>query len=34
VAGATIDLLLVGHEQGVGINVLRRDGDVQILVVK
>jgi hypothetical protein len=34
VAGATIDLLLVGHEQDVGINVLRRDGDIQILVVK
>jgi glycogen debranching enzyme len=34
VAGATVDLLLVRHEQDVGVNVLRRDGDVQILVVK
>jgi hypothetical protein len=33
-AGATVDLLLVRHEQDVGVNVLRRDGDVQILVVK
>ena len=29
-----MDLLLVRHEQDVGVNVLRRDGDVQILVVK
>jgi glycogen debranching enzyme len=34
VAGATVDLLLVRHEQDVGVNVLRCDGDVQILVVK
>ena len=34
VAGATVDLLLVRHEHDVGVNVLRRDGDVQILVVK
>jgi len=33
VAGATVDLLLVRHEQDVGVTVLRRDGDVQILVV-
>jgi hypothetical protein len=34
VAGATLDLLLVRHEQDVGVNVLRREGDVQVLVVK
>jgi glycogen debranching enzyme len=34
VAGATVDLLLIRHEQDVGVNVLRRDGDVEILVVK
>jgi glycogen debranching enzyme len=34
VAGSTVDLLLVRHEYDVGVNVLRRDGDVQILVVK
>lgn len=34
VAGATVDLLLVRHEHDVGVNVLRRDGDVQILVIK
>ena len=34
VAGATVDLLLVRHEHDVGVNVLRREGDVQILVVK
>ena len=34
VAGATVDLLLVRHEHDVGVNVLRRDGDVQIMVVK
>jgi glycogen debranching enzyme len=33
VAGATVDLLLVRHEHNVGVTVLRRDGDVQILVV-
>ena len=30
VAGATVDLLLVRHENDVGVNVLRREGDVQI----
>jgi glycogen debranching enzyme len=34
VAGSTVDLLLVRHDYDVGVNVLRRDGDVQILVVK
>ncbi|MCI0462713.1 MAG: hypothetical protein L0Z62_37670, partial [Gemmataceae bacterium] len=34
VAGATVDLLLVRHEHDVGVTVLRREGDVQILVVK
>jgi glycogen debranching enzyme len=34
VAGATVDLLLVRHEHDVGVNVLRRDREVQILVVK
>ncbi len=34
VAGASVDLLLLRHGQDVGVNVLRRDGDVQILVVK
>jgi glycogen debranching enzyme len=34
VAGATVDLLLVRHENDVGVNVLRRDGDVQVTVVK
>jgi len=34
VAGASVDLLLVRHEHDVGVNVLRRDGDVQVLVVK
>jgi glycogen debranching enzyme len=33
VAGATVDLLLVRHEHGVGVNVLRRDGDAEVLVV-
>jgi glycogen debranching enzyme len=28
VAGATVDVLLVRHEQDVGVNVLRRNGDV------
>ena len=32
VAGATVDLLLDRHEEGIGINVLRREGDVQITV--
>jgi glycogen debranching enzyme len=34
VAGANVDLLLIHHKQGVGVNVLRREGDVQIIVVK
>ena len=34
VGGAHVDLLLVRHDQDVGVNVLRRDGDVQIVVVK
>jgi glycogen debranching enzyme len=34
VAGASVDLHLVRHEQDVGVNVLRREGDVQVLVVK
>jgi glycogen debranching enzyme len=33
VAGATVDLLLVRHEHDVGVKVLRREGDVQIMVV-
>jgi glycogen debranching enzyme len=33
VAGATVDLLLVRHEHDVGVKVLRREGDVQIVVV-
>jgi glycogen debranching enzyme len=33
VAGATVDLLLVRYEHGVAVNVLRREGDVQITVV-
>ena len=34
VAGATVDLLLLRHADDVGVNVLRREGDVQIVVVK
>jgi hypothetical protein len=34
VAGATVDLLLVRDEYDVGVNVLHREGDLQILVVK
>ncbi len=33
VAGTAVDLLLVRHEHGVGVNVLRREGDVEILMV-
>jgi glycogen debranching enzyme len=33
-AGATVDLLLVRHADDVGVNVLRREGDVQIVVMK
>jgi glycogen debranching enzyme len=34
VAGATVDLLLVRHQHNVSVNVLRREGEVEILVVK
>ncbi len=34
VAGATVDLLLVRHNGDVGVNVLRREGDVRITIVK
>jgi hypothetical protein len=34
VAGAAVDLLLVRHENDVGVNVLRREGDVLVTVVK
>jgi glycogen debranching enzyme len=34
VGDATVDLLLVRHDQDVGVNVLRREGEVQIIVAK
>jgi len=34
IAGATVDLLLVRRDHDVGVNVLRRDGNVQVIVVK
>ncbi len=34
VAGATVDLLFVRHHDDCGVNVLRLDGDVQIMVIK
>jgi glycogen debranching enzyme len=34
VAGANVDLLLVRNEYDVGVNVLRREGDVRIMVIK
>jgi glycogen debranching enzyme len=34
VAGATVDLLLLRHENDVGVNVLRREGSVEIIVAK
>jgi glycogen debranching enzyme len=34
VGEATVDLLLLRHEHDVGVTVLRRDGDVQVMVVK
>jgi glycogen debranching enzyme len=34
VAGATVDLLLVRHKNDVGVNVLRREGDLRVTVVK
>ncbi|MGO8747787.1 MAG: glycogen debranching N-terminal domain-containing protein [Thermoguttaceae bacterium] len=33
-AGAAVDLLLLRHTDDVGVNVLRREGDVQIVVMK
>ena len=34
VAGATVDLLLVRHEGEVGVNILHREGDVEVTVAK
>jgi glycogen debranching enzyme len=34
VAGAAVDLQLVRHDEDVGVNVLRREGDVRISVMK
>jgi hypothetical protein len=34
VAGVTVDLLLVRHENNISVNVLRREGDVQVTVMK
>jgi hypothetical protein len=34
VATAAVDLLLLRHGQDVGVNVLRREGDVEIMMVK
>ena len=34
VAGASVDLLLVRHGDDVGVNVLRRDGDLSVVVAK
>ena len=34
VAGATVDLLLVRHGDDVGVNVLRRVGDLSVVVAK
>jgi glycogen debranching enzyme len=34
VAGASADLLLVRHDYDVSVNVLRREGDVRIMVIK
>jgi glycogen debranching enzyme len=34
VAGATVDLQLVRHEEDIGVNVLHREGDIGITVVK
>jgi hypothetical protein len=33
-AGATVDLLLVRHGHDLGVTVLRREGDAQILVAQ
>jgi glycogen debranching enzyme len=32
VGGAMVDLLMVRHDEGIGVNVLRRDGDIRITV--
>jgi glycogen debranching enzyme len=34
VAGATVDLLLVRHGDDISVNVLRRDGDLSVVVAK
>jgi glycogen debranching enzyme len=34
VGGGSVDLLVVRHEHDVGVNVIRREGDIEILVVK
>jgi glycogen debranching enzyme len=34
VAAASVDLLFVRHEHDVGVNVLRREGGIQIMVIK
>jgi hypothetical protein len=34
VAGASVDLLLVRHGDDVGVNVLRRVGEVSVVVAK
>jgi glycogen debranching enzyme len=34
VAEPAVDLSFVRHERGVGVNALRREGDVQIMVIK
>jgi hypothetical protein len=34
VGDASVDLLLARHEKNVGVNVLHRSGDVQIVVLK
>jgi hypothetical protein len=33
VANSTVDLLLTRHDQGVGLKVLRREGDVEIVAI-
>ena len=34
IGGANLDLLLQRRDDDVGINVLRREGDVEIIIVK
>jgi len=35
VGGARVDLLLTRHDEGdVGVNVLRRDGEIEIVLLK